>query len=88
MVQIQPVQIWVNGEVKNAEYFALNCINDNLKDNALFYFELLTTDLIAATAGNINLVGIDYENYNTSTDSNTFAYDCCTAKLNLTIIKL
>ena len=45
MVQIQPIGIWNNGIVVNAEFFDLTCINDNMTNQATFYYKLLSFDL-------------------------------------------
>ena len=86
MVQIQPIGIWNNGIVVNAEFFDLTCINDNMTNQATFYYKLLSIDLELLSSGNEIIANQDYLDYNTSTDSNTFAYNFIATKLNLQII--
>ena len=45
MKTIAPVTIWFNGKNYTATIFSLNCINDNLKDSAIFYYQLLDANL-------------------------------------------
>jgi hypothetical protein len=86
MVQIQPVQIWNNGNIINAEFFDLTCINDNMTSQAIFYYKLLSIDLEFLSSGNEIIQNEDYKDYNSSTDSSTFAYNFIAAKLNLQIL--
>jgi hypothetical protein len=90
MKQIQPVSIWYNGNLVNANIFNLYSINDNLTNSATFYFALFSGTLeelgIKLTEGNLIMDGADYTTYSTSPDSNSFAYNWGATKLNLTII--
>jgi hypothetical protein len=40
--KIEPVNIWVNGENKVAEYFSVTCINDNYENSATNYWQMFT----------------------------------------------
>jgi hypothetical protein len=90
MKQIQPVQIWYQGQLINATIFNLYVINDNLTTTALFYFSLFSGTLeelaIKLVEGNLTMEGQDYIDYSSSIDSNTFAYNWGATQLNLTII--
>lgn len=90
MKQIQPVSIWYNGSLVNANIFNLYSINDNLSTSATFYFALFSGTLdelgTKLAEGNLVMDGADYTNYSTSPDSNSFAYNWGATKLNLTII--
>lgn len=90
MKQIQPVSIWYNGTLVNANIFNLYSINDNLINSATFYFALFSGTLeelgTKLTEGNLTMDGADYTSYSTSPDSNNFAYNWGATKLNLTII--
>jgi hypothetical protein len=86
MVQIQPIQIWVNGIIKTAMFLNLSCVYDNLKDQANFYYSLLDENLTILADGNLTMKEPDYTLYSTSTDSNAFAYNWAAENLNLTII--
>jgi hypothetical protein len=90
MKQIQPVSIWYNGNLVNANIFNLYSINDNLTNSATFYFALFSGTLeelgTKLAEGNLTMDGADYTTYSTSPDSNSFAYNWGATKLNLTII--
>lgn len=94
MKQIQPVNTWKNGEVKTANYLDLRIIADDLKASATMYYELkdLQTDIngieqhISISDGNISIEGQEYENWGTTVDVNTDAYNIAASKLNLTLI--
>lgn len=95
--QIQPVDIWINGEIKTAKFFQMVSVYDNLDSEAKFNYELLTEkiddmgnpipgDLLIAS--NLKMAGQDYEDWGnqSGTDINTWAYDWAASQLNLTII--
>jgi hypothetical protein len=90
MKQIQPVSIWYNGSLINANIFNLYSINDNLSTSATFYYALFsgTIDELGTklAEGNIIMEGFDYEAYSSSPDSNSYAYQWGAIQLNLTII--
>jgi len=102
MAQIQPVNIWINGEVKVAEQFTLRSINDDLESTATFYYELKEADVTTQDAdgndvvnsgaaianGNCTMSGVDYEDWGNQSgvDINTWAYNWAASQLNLTII--
>jgi hypothetical protein len=90
MKQIQPVSIWYNGSLINANVFNFYSINDNLSTSATFYYALFSgtlEDLGTQLAnGNLTMEGFDYEAYSSSPDSNSYAYQWGATKLNLTII--
>ena len=91
MKQIQQVQVWKNGEEKQANAFNLILINDDLAISANFYYQLLasstdedgnvSSEMLAD--GNVGMNGEDYQNWD---DSNDGAYTYCAGKLNLTIV--
>jgi hypothetical protein len=91
MKSIQQVQVWKNGEEKQANTLSLVLINDDLATNATFYYQLIASTLgeegvvaIEQLAdGNVSMSGEDYQNWD---DSNDGAYTFCAAKLNLTIV--
>ena len=90
MKQIQPVSIWYNGSLVNANIFNLYSINDNLSTSATFYYALYsgTIDELGTklAEGNLTMEGFDYDAYSSSPDSNSYAYQWGATKLNLTII--
>jgi len=86
MVQIQPIQIWSNGAIKTAMYLNLSCVNDNLKDQATFYYSLLDINLTILADGNLQMIEPDYTQYTTNKDSNAYAYEWAALNLNLIIV--
>ena len=91
MKAIQNVQVWKNGEEKQANAMGLILINDDLATNASFYYQLLasSTDDEGNVSseqladGNCSMSGEDYQNWD---DSNDGAYNYVAGKLNLTIV--
>ena len=82
MKTIQPVSIWYNGVTDTATIFNLICINDNLKDSATFYYQLLDANLIQLAQGNLTM---GLPDYTTDWVTNDAAYNWAAAQLNLTI---
>lgn len=89
--QIEPINIWVNGETKVAEFLNANGINVTLGVSATFYWQLFTkvTDLEgnevageSISQGNLTMDGEDYQNWN----QDIFAWDWIANKLNLVIL--
>jgi hypothetical protein len=89
MKQIQPVGIWFNGAIVNANYLNLISTSDNLLNSATFYFVLYANEMDmqgnALANGSLTMDGFDYEAYSSSPDSNSFAYTWAAGKLNLTL---
>lgn len=81
MKAINAVQVWKNGEEKQANMFNLVLINDDLATNANFYYQLLAANE-QLTDGNCSMSGKDYLDWNGSNDA---AYNFVAWKLNLTI---
>lgn len=94
--QISPVNVWVNGEVKEAKYFSMISVNDNLETSATFYYQLfeakvedeVETEGASVAVGNLTMDGQDYEDWGSQSgvDINTWAYNWAAGKLNLTIV--
>ena len=85
MKAINAVQVWKNGEEKQANMFNLVLINDDLATNANFYYQLLASseegnDVLVG--GEIRMSGEDYLDWDGSNDA---AYNFVAGKLNLTI---
>jgi hypothetical protein len=85
MKQIQPIQIWVNGQQKTATQFSLIIINDNLLDSATFYWQLLDADSVKLQDGNLTMDAADYAVWSSTQDINQSAYDWAANKLNITL---
>jgi hypothetical protein len=85
MKQIQPIQIWVNGQQQTATLFSLIIINDNLSNSATFYWQLLDADAVKLADGNLTMVEPQYNQWGTSTDVNQWAYEWAATQLNITL---
>lgn len=91
MKAIQNVQVWKNGEEKQANTLNAILINDDLATNASFYYQLIskTTDADGNESsenladGNVSCSGQDYIDWDNSNES---AYQYIADKLNLTIV--
>lgn len=90
MKSINNVQVWKNGEEKQANTLNAVLINDDLATNANFYYQLLSKTMVDESEvvenladGNVSMSGEDYQNWD---DSNDGAYQYIANKLNLTII--
>jgi hypothetical protein len=86
MKQIQPVSIWYNGQMIQATIFNMNSVSDNLSNEAVFFYELLSSTKQQLSIGNLTMTGFDYEAYSTSPDSNAYAYQWGATQLNLTLV--
>ncbi len=82
MKQIQPINIWQNGQNKQATKLNAYVISDNLKDSASFFYELLTSENEQLAQGNLTMTDKDYAGFN----SNDYAYGWIAKQLSLTII--
>ena len=82
MKTIESVSIWYNGTIDNATIFNLTCINDNLFDSAVFYYELKDSAFITIANGNLTMTLPDYA---TDWQTNDAAYLWAATKLNLVI---
>jgi hypothetical protein len=88
MKQIQPIDIWINGETKTGVNFSVNCIFDNYENSATNYWQILDADLNVLASSNLTIDGQDYINWGDqpAMDINTWIYNWVADKLNLTII--
>ena len=82
MKTIQPVSIWFNGTNNIATIFNLTCINDNLFDSAIFYYELNDSAFVTIASGNLTMTLPDYS---TDWTTNSAAYLWAATLLNLII---
>lgn len=90
MKAIQNVQVWKNGEEKQANALGLILINDDLATNANFYYQLLASTEVDGNVsteqladGNSSMNNSDYTDWD---GSNEAAYEFVASKLNLTIV--
>jgi len=85
MKQIQPFQIWVNGQEQTATLFSLIIINDNLSNSATFYWQLLDAEASKLADGNLTMVEPQYDQWGTQSDVNQWAYEWAATELNITL---
>jgi hypothetical protein len=92
MREIQPIQIWKNGEVKTASILDAQIINDNLESNCTFYWQLKEADSVVdeqtisgqtLADGNASLSGEDYDNWD---GSNDYAFSYIAQQINVTLL--
>jgi hypothetical protein len=88
MKQIQPIQIWVNGQEQTGNFINAYIINDNLQDSATFYWAIFTaeTEAIQLSQGNLTIVEPDYSVWDSTADINAAAYAWICNQLSLTLI--
>jgi hypothetical protein len=86
MKEIQPVSIWYNGIIVQANIFNMTSISDNLSTSATFYYQLYSDIKQQVAENNLTMEGADYLLYSSSPDSNEYAYQWGATQLNLTII--
>jgi hypothetical protein len=86
MKTIEPVSIWDNGQVLEANILNAYAINVTLGTSATFYYQLFaeTVDLTVGqqvAQGNLNMTGEAYEQWQVD----SYAWDWVAGQLNLTI---
>lgn len=86
MQNIQPKQVYFNGVEVNATQFNLSIINDNLKDTAIFYYQLFDANTTPLISGNLKMIDPDYDVWGSSADINQAAYQWAATLLNLTLV--
>jgi len=88
MKQIQPIQIWINGQLQTGNWINAYIINDNLKDSATFYWAIFTAENegIQLSHGNLTIVEPDYSVWDSTADINAAAYAWICDQLSLTLI--
>ena len=95
--QIQPVNVWVNGEVKVAKYLQVTGINDNYESSATNYWQMFTMNVDAegiesvgeqVAQSNLTISGQDYIDWGNQPAMaiNEWIYNWVASQLNLTII--
>ena len=95
--QISPVNVWVNGQSKEAKYLQVTCINDNYESSATNYWQMFTMNVDAegvesmgeqVAAGNTTIQGEDYVLWGDQPAMaiNAWIYNWVAEQLNLTII--
>jgi hypothetical protein len=82
MKEIQPIQIWKNGEVKTASILDAQIISDNLQSDCTFYWMLKEDDNVLAD-GNVNLSGDDYKNWD---GDKNYAFEYIAQQINVVLL--
>jgi hypothetical protein len=88
MVQIEPIQIWINGQNKTASIFDCYGIGFTLGVQAKIYYALYVKNEDGSMGeqvaqGNLDLAGEDYQLWG---DDDNYVWEWGAGKLNLTII--
>lgn len=88
MKQIEPIQIWSNGQLKTAEVLDARIINDDLSTSCTFYWELKEasteeTQGQQLAQGNVSMSGDDYLNWD---GTNNEAYAFIANQINVVIL--
>lgn len=83
---IQPVNVWVNGQNKEAKILDSYGTRVQLSNSAQFYWALYAENVDGSqgeqlTQGNISMLGQDYQSW----EQDEFAWDFIASNLNLTI---
>jgi hypothetical protein len=94
MAQIQPVQVWFQGEQHNANIFSLYSKYDNLIDSATFNYQLIELIIITPedqksqmlVNAELTIDGPDYEQWDAEVDANAWIYNWAADQLNLVLI--
>lgn len=82
MKPIKSISIWKNGSIQNGTFLNINIFRDNLKDSAIFGYQISadTTEVLAD--GELTISGTDYEAW---TD-NDYAWNYVAGKLGVEFI--
>jgi len=92
MKNIQPIQIWKNGQSLTASILDAIIINDNLSTSCTFYWMLKEADSVVdeqtiegqvLTDGNATMSGEDYDNWD---GNNDYAFEYIAEQINVVII--
>jgi hypothetical protein len=92
MKNIQPIQIWKNGQNKTASILDAYIINDNLSTSCTFYWMLKEAGqggeddpAVGETLadGNATMTGYHYDDWD---GSNDYAFEYIASQINVTII--
>lgn len=85
MKTIQPIDIWKDGQPKQATILKMYISYDDLTTTATFQYQLCDDTLWSIAEGRLQISGADYSSWGSSGDSNEEAYVYGATALNLTI---
>jgi len=92
MKNIEPIQIWKNGQSLTASVLDAIIINDNLSTSCTFYWMLKEEDTVTEeqttsgqtlSDGNVTMTGEEYEGWD---GSNDYAFNYIASQINVTIV--
>jgi hypothetical protein len=88
MKQIEPIQIWKNGQQLTASVLDAIIINDNLSTSCTFYWMLKEADQEeqvgqVLAGGNATMAGEDYEGWD---GNNDYAFAYIASQINVVIV--
>jgi hypothetical protein len=87
-IQISPTFIWNNGIEKEAIYLYVNTIQDNLENEAKFYYELLDINNKSLINGYISCQDDSYIQWLANDFSTNWIMNYIATKLNLTPVTI
>jgi len=85
MKTIQSINIWKDGQLKQANLFKMYISYDDLNSTATFQYQLCDDTFKPISEGSLSIYGNDYLNWGNSGDSNLEAYTYGATQLNLVI---
>jgi hypothetical protein len=85
MKNIEPIQIWKNGQLLTASVLDAIIINDDLSTSCTFYWMIKGEGESnqPLSAGNLTMSGEDYDNWD---GSNDYAFSYIAEQINVTIL--
>ena len=83
MKNIQPINVWKDGETKQATSLTLFITFDNLETEAVLEYHLSDSDNVSLVKGSFTIADGDYQLWGVSVDANSDAYDYAASLLNL-----
>jgi hypothetical protein len=97
LIAIETVVLWVNVQNLSANGFSLKIVDDNLKNQCIFYYALTSEYLQIADSninetsqllaqGNLLISGQEYIDWDLSTEANQWAYEWAALQLNLVLL--
>lgn len=86
MKTIQPINVWKDGETKQATSLTLFITFDNLETEAVFEYHLSDADSNSLVKGSFTIADGDYQLWGQSVDANTDAYNYAASLLNLSFV--
>jgi hypothetical protein len=86
MKNIQPLDIWTDGDTKTATMLSLYISYDDLATQAALIYKLFDVDGVLIYEGQIQFTGQEYLDWGSSGDSNEEAYVLAASHLNITLV--